>query len=128
MLLEIQVGMDAFFGEAVVVATRRQIVCAIPAQHPVLIDGNRRQSGDRVVVRSDQALINVGRAAVQAVLHLADPGVSQLRDPRPCPKFCAAWQHALAIGGVETVVFPPLCPPFILSCRAIRPSGKQRAE
>lgn len=64
MLLEIQVGMDAF-GGTVVVAIRRQVVCAIPAQHPVLIVGNRRQSGDRDAVRSDQAPINGGRAAVR---------------------------------------------------------------
>ena len=64
MLLEIQVSMDEF-GGTVVVAIRRQVVCAIPAQHPVLIDGNSRHSGDRVVERNDQAIINGGRAAVR---------------------------------------------------------------
>ena len=94
------------------VAIRRQVVCAIPAQHPVLINGNRRQSGDRVVVRSDQALINVGRAAVRPCsTWLTQVGARHLIHDR-APKFCAAWQHALAIGGVETVVFPPLYPPF----------------
>ena len=57
--------MHFFGGGAVVVAIRRQVVCAIPAQHPVLIDGNRRQSCDLDAVRSDQAPINGGRAAVR---------------------------------------------------------------